>query len=110
MPSIFSLSRKGQVMTAPNGEANSDFFLFSGPTESFNSVMVYNPGPNVVFVVATRIDPDTSDPEQWADAASMIIPAGEKAVYAKRDIDTGLSLFCEGTGDQDLYVYLGNGQ
>jgi hypothetical protein len=106
----FSISQKGQVMTAPISSGSALYVAFAGYPLPCNDVLVYNPGPVAVYAVATKLvstGPDVA--EQNADTNSMIIPAGEKAVYRKKDIDTGLSLLSAGAA-QTLNVYIGNGQ
>jgi hypothetical protein len=106
MSQNFSISRKGQIMTAPTGTAA--FVAFTGQPGVCGDVMIYNPGPVAVYALATRLvstGPDVA--EQTADSTAMAIPPGEKAVYGKRDIDTGLSLLSAGA-DQPINVYLGN--
>jgi len=103
----FSISQKGQVMTAPSGTAA--FFAFSGQPGVCGDVMIYNPGPVAVYAIATRLVSTGPDvPEKTADTSCMLIPSGEKRVYSKRDIDTGLSLLSVGAA-QAINVFIGNG-
>lgn len=89
---------RGQVITSTNTSAAHS--LQSEAVLVADDVMIYNPGPYLVYVFA-------GGASAVADATCMPILPGEKGAYDKGG-ETHLAVFSP-SGNQDITVFVGEG-
>lgn len=104
----FPLNLKGKKITA---DATGTPVTLPGTTAAGKDLMIYNPGPEDVVLKTgpADMDPVDADDSDASHLIGMIIPANEKGPYEIGSEDTHISAKSLG-GDQDIYVWRGNGQ